>query len=142
MVWLPLRLCGDFENVNAIHDHNLRGSSTRFYIPRPKTEFLKKASDIVGLNYGIRCLKKYGIQYRITRSVQSYSIFLDLNLTLILVTLILLYILYVCKVYSDTSLLEISLAEKANVFEIKLIIIIIEYFCKFTHPIFLCVSAN
>ena len=79
-----------------------------FYIPRPKTEFLKKASDIVGLNYGIRYLKKYGIQYRITRSVQSYSIFLDLNLTLILVTLILLYILYVCKVYSDTSLLEIS----------------------------------
>ena len=39
----PQRLCEAFQNLNTIHDHNQRGSSTRFYIPRPiKNGILKK----------------------------------------------------------------------------------------------------
>ena len=44
----PQRLCEAFQNLNTIHDHNLRGSSTRFYIPRPKTESLKKSFQYSG----------------------------------------------------------------------------------------------
>ena len=39
----PSRLCDLFQNVNKINDYNLRGSSTRVYIPMPKTEFLKQS---------------------------------------------------------------------------------------------------
>ena len=39
----PSRLCDLLENVNKINDYNLRGSSTRVYIPMPKTEFLKQS---------------------------------------------------------------------------------------------------
>ena len=37
----PQRLCEIFNKVNEIHNYNLRGSLTRLYIPKPKTEFLK-----------------------------------------------------------------------------------------------------
>ena len=39
----PSRLCDLLQNVNKINDYNLRGSSTRVYIPMPKTEFLKQS---------------------------------------------------------------------------------------------------
>ena len=39
----PSSLCDLFQNVNKINDNNLRGSSTRVYIPMPKTEFLKQS---------------------------------------------------------------------------------------------------
>ena len=39
----PSRLCDLFQNVNEITDYNLRGSSTRVYIPMPRTEFLKQS---------------------------------------------------------------------------------------------------
>ena len=39
----PQRLCEIFKNVNEIHDYNLRGSLTKLYIPKPKTEFLKNS---------------------------------------------------------------------------------------------------
>ena len=39
----PSRLCDLFQNVNKINDNNLRGSSTRVYIPMTKTEFLKQS---------------------------------------------------------------------------------------------------
>ena len=37
----PQRLCDIFKNVDEIHNYNLRGSATKLYIPKPKTEFLK-----------------------------------------------------------------------------------------------------
>ena len=39
----PQRLCEIFKNVNEIHDYNLRGSLTKLYIPKPKTELLKNS---------------------------------------------------------------------------------------------------
>ena len=33
----PQRLCDIFKNVDKIHNYNLRGSSTKLYIPKPKT---------------------------------------------------------------------------------------------------------
>ena len=65
----PQRLCEAFQGVNTIHDYNLRGFSTKFYIPKPKAKFLKKVSDIVDLNYGIRYQRKYEIWYGINRFV-------------------------------------------------------------------------
>ena len=44
----PQRLCDTFQNSNTISDHNLRGSSTWLFIPRPRTEFLKKSSSYSG----------------------------------------------------------------------------------------------
>ena len=32
----PQRLCDIFKNVDEIHNYNLRGSSTKLYIPKPK----------------------------------------------------------------------------------------------------------
>ena len=46
----PQRLCNIFQLSDTVNNYNIRGSST---IPRPRTEFLKKVSVIVGLNYGI-----------------------------------------------------------------------------------------
>ena len=37
----PQRLCD--KNVNEIHNYNLRSSSTKLYIRKPKTEFLKNS---------------------------------------------------------------------------------------------------
>ena len=37
------RLCDIFKNVDEIHNYNLRGSSTKLYIPKPKTEFFKNS---------------------------------------------------------------------------------------------------
>ena len=34
----PQRLCEFFYNVNEIHNYNLRGSLTKLYIRKPKTE--------------------------------------------------------------------------------------------------------
>ena len=39
----PQRLCDIFKNVDEIHNYNLRGSATKLYIPKPKTEFLKNS---------------------------------------------------------------------------------------------------
>ena len=54
----PQRLYEAFQGVTTIHDYNFRGSSTKLYIPKPKTEFLKNVSDIVDLNYRIRYQRK------------------------------------------------------------------------------------
>ena len=39
----PQRLCDIFQNSNSINEYNLRGSSAKLFIPRPRTEFLKKS---------------------------------------------------------------------------------------------------
>ena len=53
------RLYDLFQNVNKINDYNLRGSSTRVYIPMPKTEFQKpKISVMMELKFGISYLMK------------------------------------------------------------------------------------
>ena len=44
----PQRLCEIFKNVNEIHDDNLRGSLTKVYVPKPKTEFLKNSFGYTG----------------------------------------------------------------------------------------------
>ena len=38
----PERLSNLFQNSNTIYDYDLRGSSTRLCLPRPKTKFMKK----------------------------------------------------------------------------------------------------
>ena len=44
----PQRLCEAFRKVNEIHEYELRGSSTKLHIPRPKTEFLKNSFQYSG----------------------------------------------------------------------------------------------
>ena len=39
----PERLSNLFQNSNTIYDYDLRGSSSRLCLPRPKTEFMKKS---------------------------------------------------------------------------------------------------
>ena len=39
----PQRLCDIFKNVDEIHNYNLRGSASKLYIPKRKTEFLKNS---------------------------------------------------------------------------------------------------
>ena len=39
----PQRLCDIFNNADEIHNYNLRGSASKIYIPKPKTEFLKNS---------------------------------------------------------------------------------------------------
>ena len=52
---------------------NLRGSSIGLFIPRPRTEFKKKVSVTVGLNYGIEYQKIFEIRYLTTRFVKTFS---------------------------------------------------------------------
>ena len=40
---VPEYISEKFINVNTIHGHNLRGSEQNLFIPRPKTEALKKS---------------------------------------------------------------------------------------------------
>ena len=39
----PQRLSNFFQNSNTMYDYDLRGSSTRFCLPKPRTEYLKKS---------------------------------------------------------------------------------------------------
>ena len=39
----PERLSNLFQNSNTVYDYDLRGSSCRLCLPRPKTEFVKKS---------------------------------------------------------------------------------------------------
>ena len=55
----PQRLCNIFQFSNNVTSYNLRGSSNGLFIPRPRTEFLRKVLVIVGLNYGIKYHKIY-----------------------------------------------------------------------------------
>ena len=55
----PQRLCEIFKNVNEIHNYNLRGSLTKLYIPKPKTELLKRVSVVVWLRYGTKLPLRY-----------------------------------------------------------------------------------
>lgn len=38
----PSKLCSMFQNSKSIHAHNLRGSDSSLFLPRPKTEYGKK----------------------------------------------------------------------------------------------------
>ena len=49
----PERLSNLFQNSNTIYDYDLRGSSTRLCLPRPKTEFMKKSFSDNGPTSGI-----------------------------------------------------------------------------------------
>ena len=62
----PQRLCNNFPFSNTVNSYNLRGSSTGLFIPRPSTEFLKKVSVIVRLNYGIEYQMMFEIRYLTT----------------------------------------------------------------------------
>ena len=39
----PQRLSNFFQNSNTMYDYDLRGSSTRLCLPKPRTEYLKKS---------------------------------------------------------------------------------------------------
>ncbi len=54
----PERLSNLFQNSSTIYDYDLRGSSTRLCLPKPKTEFLKKVSATMGLTSGIISRKR------------------------------------------------------------------------------------
>ena len=58
------RLCDIFKNVDEIHNYNLRGSATKLYIPKPKTEFLKNSFGYSGAklwNQIPKEIRKFGI---------------------------------------------------------------------------------
>ena len=44
----PQRLCNIFQLSDTVNKYNLRGSSTGLFIPRPRTEFLKKSFSYSG----------------------------------------------------------------------------------------------
>ena len=44
----PHRLYNICQNSNTMNEYNLRGSSTSLFIPRPRTEFLKKSFSYSG----------------------------------------------------------------------------------------------
>ena len=61
---VPERLSSLFQNSNTVYDYDLRGSSTRLYLPKPKTEFLKKKFQLqwrLRLERNSRRDKKFGI---------------------------------------------------------------------------------
>ena len=45
---VPQRLCNIFQLSDTVNNYNLTGSSTGLFIPRPRTEFLKKSSSYSG----------------------------------------------------------------------------------------------
>ena len=58
------RLCDIFKNVDEIHNYNLRGSTTKLYIPKPKTEFLKNSFGYSGAKLWNQIpeeIRKFGI---------------------------------------------------------------------------------
>ena len=61
----PQRLCNLFQNSNMVSAHNLRGFSTKLFIPRPRTKFLKKSFSYNGAEIWnqipeeIRCSTSY-----------------------------------------------------------------------------------
>ena len=54
----PIKLNEIFNMSNTIHHYNLRGIDTNLFLPRPKTEYLKKILVLEDVKYGIHCLKK------------------------------------------------------------------------------------
>ena len=53
----PQRLSNFFQNSNTMYDYDLRGSTTRLCLPKPRTEYLKKDSVRMGLMSGIKFRK-------------------------------------------------------------------------------------
>jgi hypothetical protein len=45
----PQRLSNLFQNSNTMYDYDLRGSSTRLCLPKPRTEYLKKSFSYNGV---------------------------------------------------------------------------------------------
>ena len=44
----PIKLNEIFNIPNTIHHYNLRGTDTNLFLPRPKTEYLKKSISFKG----------------------------------------------------------------------------------------------
>ena len=40
---VPEYLSKKFTSINSVHEHNLRGSDCKLFVPRPLTEALKKS---------------------------------------------------------------------------------------------------
>ena len=57
----PTKLNEIFNMSNTVHGHNLRGSNSTLFLPRPKTNILKKASVLEAQKYGILCPNKLKI---------------------------------------------------------------------------------
>jgi hypothetical protein len=53
----PQRLSNFFQNSNTMYDYDLRGSSTRLCLPKPRTKNLKKVSVTIGLMSTIKFQK-------------------------------------------------------------------------------------
>ena len=60
----PQRLCDIFKNVAEIHNYNLRGSSTKLYIPKPKTEFQRHSKEHFARQL-VNCQSKLAIKKKI-----------------------------------------------------------------------------
>ena len=64
---------------NTVHGHNLRGSNSTLFLPRPKTEYLKKASVLEDQKYEILCPNKLEIAnlclYLMQTSLANASLF-------------------------------------------------------------------
>ena len=89
----PSSLCDLFQN-NKINDNNLRGSSTRVYIPMPKTEFLKQSF----CYDGAKIWNQIPDEIRNSASLTSFcNFFLNLRCLLVLVCIILI-IDFICNI--------------------------------------------
>ena len=66
----PQRLCEAFRKVNEIHEYELRGSSTKLHIPRPKTESLKNSFQYSGAKLWNKIPEEI-------RNSTSYNIFIN-----------------------------------------------------------------
>ena len=64
----PKKLIDIFQKTSSSQNYNLRGSTTKLYLPKPKTEYLKK-----GLTY--RGAKLWNSHSDELRNIQSLSLF-------------------------------------------------------------------
>ena len=75
----PTKLNEIFNMSNTVHGHNLRGSNSTFFLPRSRTEYLKKVSVLEDQEYGILCPNKLEIAnpypYLMLTSLASASLF-------------------------------------------------------------------
>ena len=79
---VPSYLSGKFTSTSMIHEHSLRGSNHKLFVPRPLTESLKKNFSYTGVPYGMT-YPSNSLDFNLSLSLnQRY-----LNISFILVSL-------------------------------------------------------
>ena len=68
----PEKLSNLFQYSNTIYDYDLKGSSTRLCLPRPKAEFMKKSFSYNGAYVWNHIAEDIRIRHHISRFVKSF----------------------------------------------------------------------